>query len=70
MGKTTLIRTLMGLLRPRAGRVAVRGADTTRSTPHQIARLGLAYVPEGRGIFPNLDVREHLLVCARPGVTG
>jgi branched-chain amino acid transport system ATP-binding protein len=70
MGKTTLIRTLVGVLRPRAGRIAVRGDDMTRSAPHEIARRGLAYVPEGRGIFPNLDVREHLLVCARPGVDG
>ena len=70
MGKTTLIRTLMGHIRPTAGSIKIRGADHTRSEPHQVARQGIAYVPEGRGIFPNLDVRENLLVAARPGFNG
>lgn len=70
MGKTTLIRTLMGHLRPTSGTIKIRGADHTRSAPHQVARLGVAYVPEGRGIFPNLDVRENLMVAARAGVNG
>ncbi|MFU1929904.1 ABC transporter ATP-binding protein [Bordetella hinzii] len=65
MGKTTLIRTLAGLLRPTRGSVAVHGRPAT--APHAVARMGLAYVPEGRGIFPNLSVRENLLVAARPG---
>ena len=70
MGKTTLLRTLVGLLASRAGDISVRGVNVTRAPAHEIARRGLAYVPEGRGIFPNLDVREHLLVAARPGPGG
>lgn len=68
MGKSTLIRTLMGHVRPSSGQIKIRGDDHTRSAPHQVSRLGVAYVPEGRGIFPNLNVRENLLVAARPGV--
>jgi branched-chain amino acid transport system ATP-binding protein len=70
MGKTTLIRTLMGLLRASRGRIAVRGQDASRAPPDRVARWGLAYVPEGRAIFPNLSVRENLLVAARRGVSG
>ncbi|HEY9573775.1 MAG TPA: ABC transporter ATP-binding protein [Pusillimonas sp.] len=70
MGKTTLIRTVMGHLAPAQGKIVIRGRDNTRTQPHQVARLGVAYVPEGRGIFPNLDVRENLLVAARPGYKG
>ncbi len=70
MGKTTLIRTMMGLVRPRDGRVLVRGSDVTGGATHRIARRGIAYVPEGRGIFPNLSVKENLLMAARPGVDG
>ncbi|WP_397474039.1 ABC transporter ATP-binding protein [Pusillimonas sp.] len=70
MGKTTLIRTVMGHLPPAQGKIVIRGRDNTRTQPHQVARLGVAYVPEGRGIFPNLDVRENLLVAARPGYKG
>ncbi|TFL13152.1 ABC transporter ATP-binding protein [Pusillimonas caeni] len=70
MGKTTLIRTVMGHLAPAQGKIVIRGQDNTRAQPHQIARQGVAYVPEGRGIFPNLDVRENLLVAARPGYKG
>jgi len=70
MGKTTLIRTIMGHVRASSGRVEVRGADGSRMRPDRIARAGLAYVPEGRGIFPNLSVRENLEVAARPGVSG
>ena len=70
MGKTTLIRTLMGHVRASSGRVEVRGADGSRMRPDRIARAGFAYVPEGRGIFPNLSVRENLEVAARPGVSG
>ena len=67
MGKTTLLKTILGLVRPREGSVSVKGRDTTQAPPHRIARLGLAYVPEGRGIFPNLSVRENLVMAARPG---
>lgn len=70
MGKTTLIRTLMGHVRSRQGKLSVVGQDCTRAQPHTIARLGLAYVPEGRGVFPNLSVRENLLVAARAGTRG
>ncbi|KAB0609130.1 ABC transporter ATP-binding protein [Castellaniella defragrans] len=66
MGKTTLIRTLVGHVRPARGTITIRGRAAPRQ-PHRIARLGIAYVPEGRGIFPNLSVRENLLVAARPG---
>ncbi|CAM4142757.1 ABC transporter ATP-binding protein [Bordetella tumulicola] len=70
MGKTTLIRTLMGHVRSRQGKLSVVGQDCTRAQPHTIARLGVAYVPEGRGVFPNLSVRENLLVAARTGTRG
>ena len=70
MGKTTLLRTLLGLLAPRSGSVEVDGLEMTREPPHVIARRGIAYVPEGRGIFPNLSVRENLLMAARVGVDG
>jgi branched-chain amino acid transport system ATP-binding protein len=70
MGKTTLIRTLMGHVRASRGRVAIRGHDATSAPPDRIARWGLAYVPEGRAIFPNLTVRENLIVAARRGVSG
>jgi branched-chain amino acid transport system ATP-binding protein len=70
MGKTTLIRTIMGLVRASAGAIRVVGRDTTRATPDAVARLGVGYVPEGRAIFPNLSVRENLLVAARPGANG
>ncbi len=67
MGKTTLLRSILGLLPPRAGEVRVRGMDMTRSAPHRIARAGIAYVPEGRGIFSGLSVEENLVMAARPG---
>jgi branched-chain amino acid transport system ATP-binding protein len=70
MGKTTLLRSLLGLTPPRAGAVAVRGRPMTAAAPHRIARQGIAFVPEGRGIFPNLSVREHLVMAARPGADG
>jgi len=70
MGKTTLIRSIMGHIRPTMGQIWVRGQDCGKAPPYRISRLGVAYVPEGRGIFPNLDVRENLLVSARPGYDG
>jgi branched-chain amino acid transport system ATP-binding protein len=70
MGKTTLIKSMLGLVRPKQGAVRVRGSDMTHAAPHAIARAGIAYVPEGRGIFPNLTVRENLVMAARPGVDG
>jgi len=70
MGKTTLLKTMLGLVRPREGQVKVRGVDMTQAPTHAIARHGIAYVPEGRGIFPNLSVRENLVMAARAGVDG
>jgi branched-chain amino acid transport system ATP-binding protein len=66
MGKTTLLRSMLGLIKPRAGEVVVDGASTADLPPHRVARLGVAFVPENRGIFPTLSVRENLLVAARP----
>jgi branched-chain amino acid transport system ATP-binding protein len=68
MGKTTLLRSLLGHVKPTSGEVRVCGTDMTGAAPEAIARRGVAYVPEGRGIFPNLSVRENLLVGARNGV--
>ncbi|CAM5205967.1 Branched-chain amino acid transport system ATP-binding protein OS=Castellaniella defragrans OX=75697 GN=HNR28_001297 PE=3 SV=1 [Castellaniella defragrans] len=70
MGKTTLIRTLVGHIRPAQGTLQIRGAARGPRPPHEVARLGIAYVPEGRGIFPNLSVRENLLIAAGPGYSG
>jgi branched-chain amino acid transport system ATP-binding protein len=70
MGKTTLIRTLLGHVTPRRGAVRVNETVMTGAAPHLIARQGITYVPEGRGIFPNLSVRENLLVAARRGPNG
>jgi len=70
MGKTTLIRTLMGYVRAASGQVQWHGRDVGGAPPERMARLGIGYVPEGRGIFPNLSVRENLLVSARAGVDG
>lgn len=70
MGKTTLIRSLMGFVPAASGHVFWRDKDVTGYTPERMARLGIGYVPEGRGIFPNLSVRENLVMSARPGATG
>jgi branched-chain amino acid transport system ATP-binding protein len=70
MGKTTLIRAVMGYLQPTSGRIAWAGQDITGAPPERIARLGVGYVPEGRGIFPNLSVRENLVMAARAGPDG
>jgi branched-chain amino acid transport system ATP-binding protein len=70
MGKSTLIRTLLGHVGERDGRITLFGQDASRFAPHQVARLGVAYVPEGRGVFPNLSVRENLVMAARAGRDG
>ena len=70
MGKSTLIRTLLGHVTQRDGQIAFFGQDCSHAKPHEVARLGVAYVPEGRGVFPNLSVRENLLMAARPGRDG
>ena len=64
MGKTTTINAIMGLLAPKAGRVAFQGRDLTGRPPHEAARAGLGLVPEGRQIFPNLTVRENLVATS------
>ena len=70
MGKTTMIRSLLRLTPARRGELQVRGRSMNTAMPHQIARLGISYVPEGRGIFPNLSVRENLIMTARAGFNG
>jgi branched-chain amino acid transport system ATP-binding protein len=70
MGKTTLIRSLMGYVPAKSGTVSWRSKNVTGSPPEKMARLGIGYVPEGRGIFPNLSVRENLMMSARPGPGG
>jgi branched-chain amino acid transport system ATP-binding protein len=68
MGKTTLLRTLLGQVPPRRGEIKIHGKTMTRAAPHRIAREGIGYVPEGRGIFPNLTVKENLVMaaCSKP----
>ena len=70
MGKSTLLKSLIGLVRPRSGRVTVAGRDMTGRPSYEVARLGVAYVPEGRGIFGNLSVTENLQMAARAGSRG
>ncbi|MGB0749010.1 MAG: ABC transporter ATP-binding protein [Magnetospiraceae bacterium] len=70
MGKSTLIRTLLGHVTQRDGRITFFGHDCSKSKPQQVARMGVAYVPEGRGVFPNLTVRENLIMASRPGRDG
>jgi branched-chain amino acid transport system ATP-binding protein len=70
MGKTTLIRTLVGHIAPRRGTIRINNRPMTGAPPYLIARQGIAYIPEDRGIFPNLSVRENLIMAARPGPNG
>jgi branched-chain amino acid transport system ATP-binding protein len=70
MGKSTLLKSLMGLVKPRGGTVTIMGRDMTCRPPYEIAQMGIAYVPEGRGIFGNLSVVENLKMAARPGTKG
>ncbi len=70
MGKTTTLRSLVGLTPPRQGKVVVKNQDVTGKPPHRIAKAGIAYVPEDRAIFPTLSVRENLVMAARPGPGG
>ena len=70
MGKSTLLKTLMGIVRPRGGSVAVKGRDMVGRPAYEVAQLGVAYVPEGRGIFGNLSVKENLVMAARAGTGG
>ncbi len=70
MGKSTLIRTLLGHVTQRDGQIQFFGQDLSGARPHEVARIGVAYVPEGRGVFGNLSVRENLLMAARRGRDG
>jgi branched-chain amino acid transport system ATP-binding protein len=70
MGKSTLLKSLMGLVKPRSGEVQIAGHTMTGRAPYEIAQRGIAYVPEGRGIFGNLSVRENLVMAARAGTQG
>lgn len=65
MGKTTLIRSIMGLTPPRSGEIRLRGQPIHRLPPYRISRLGIGLVPQGRRVFPSLRVREHLETAAR-----
>ena len=65
VGKTTLIRSIMGMTPPRRGRIVMEGHDITGLPPNRIARVGIGLVPQGRRIFPSLSVREHLEIAVR-----
>src|SRR5215475_2952214 len=67
VGKTTTMRSVMGLTPPASGRVVWKGREITGRTPHQVARAGIGFVPEDRRIFPELTVWENLDVAARAG---
>ena len=69
-GKTTTLRSIMGLTPPRAGSVRFKNQDITGQAPHRVFRLGIGYVPEGRQIFPQLDVGENLRLAQRPASDG
>jgi len=70
MGKTTVVRSIMGFTPPSQGIVRFKGAEINGLEPYQIARMGLALIPQGRGIFPSLSVRENLTIAARKGSQG
>ncbi len=70
MGKSTLLKSVMGIVKPSGGSVEIKGRTLTGASPYEVARLGIAYVPEGRGIFGNLSVRENLVMAARAGTRG
>ncbi len=59
-GKTTMLKAIMGLVKPRSGSIALDGSELTALSPHNVPRFGVAYVPQGRGLFPRLSVEENL----------
>ncbi len=65
MGKTTTVRSIMGLVKPQAGRLRFNGSDLAGQPAYRVAQAGIGLVPEGRQIFPNLTVRENLVATAR-----
>jgi branched-chain amino acid transport system ATP-binding protein len=70
MGKSTLLKSLMGIVKPSGGSVHIKGRVMTGAPTFEVARQGIAYVPEGRGIFGNLSVKENLVMAAGPGTKG
>ena len=70
MGKSTLLKSIMGIVKPRSGNVFIKGVRSNDRAIFEVAQEGLAYVPEGRGIFGNLSVVENLKMAARPGTKG
>lgn len=70
MGKTTTLRSILGFVPPRYGEVHIKGVPAAKHRPWQLIRQGIGYVPEGRGIFPGINVREHLIMAARPNDRG
>ncbi|MBS3996514.1 MAG: ABC transporter ATP-binding protein [Hydrogenophaga sp.] len=70
MGKSTLLKSLMGIVKPSGGSVHIKGRAMTGASTFEVARQGIAYVPEGRGIFGNLSVKENLVMAAGPGTRG
>jgi branched-chain amino acid transport system ATP-binding protein len=70
MGKSTLLKTLMGLVSPKEGTVEIKGQRMNGRATFEVAQMGIAYVPEGRGIFGNLSVVENLKMAARAGTQG
>ena len=70
MGKTTTVRSLIGLTPPRSGHIFHKADEITHLPPHKAVRRGIAFVPEDRGIFPTLNVRENLVMAARNGPDG
>ena len=65
-GKTTLLRVACGLVKPTSGQILIDGVDVTRERPYQLSRRGVCHVPEGRGIFPSLTVRDNVQLQAPP----
>ena len=65
MGKTTTIRSIIGFIAPRMGKILFKGQDITGLPSHEIARMGFGLIPQGRRIFPSLSVEENLTVAAR-----
>ena len=70
MGKSTLLKSIMGIVPPRKGTVEIKGKPMNGRPTFEVAQMGIAYVPEGRGIFGNLSVVENLKMAARPGTRG
>jgi branched-chain amino acid transport system ATP-binding protein len=70
MGKSTLLKSLLGIVQPREGEVRIKGQRTNGKEVFEVAQMGVAYVPEGRGIFGNLSVKENLVMAARASTQG